>query len=154
MVRDGVLLAAAAGVLGALVTMTQPLELSSVDYEGRPIPCGRGFHAVHDVSAALDRLNLERHIAGVSGYLATDYAAQCDELVAYRRAASAVSGTVGVATMTVWGALSLRRRRTYSPSAPAAGLSGSYGSVDDLWDRARIAGAYTSLSANGHNEIR
>lgn len=152
--RNGVRLAAAAGVLGALVAMMQPLALSSVDHGGQPIPCGSGFHAVHDVSAALDRFNLEQHTLGGSVFVATDYTGQCDELVAYRRAASAVSAAIGGATLTAMAVLSARRRRTHLSAPSPIPQSAGYSAVDVPWDRTRVTGAFTSMSSFGHNEIR
>lgn len=151
LLRTGARLGAAAAVLGALVAMVQPLALASVDYTGRVIPCGRGFHTVHDVAGPLDRFNLEQHTLGGAGFIATDYTGQCNELVAHRRAASAVSGAAGVVTLAALVALALRQRRSETASMPTAEPARS---LSLRWNRTDVAGAYPLFSSHGPTEIR
>lgn len=136
-------------MLGALVAMMQPLALSYVDYGGQPIPCGSGFHAEHDVTGPLDRFNLELHALGGNGFVATDYTRDCDELVAYRRAASAVSAAVGGVTLAAMAVFSLRHRRAHLAGPSPMPRSPGYSSVDAPWGRELLVGAFASMSSYG-----
>lgn len=92
----------AAAVLGAAIALTLPLGLDVVDRTGAPIPCGTGMHPSYDVAAKQDLLNLDQHTLAGPGYAMSDYAEQCEGLVAERRmAALSVGGGGAVLLLAV-----------------------------------------------------
>ena len=95
-------LAGLAAVLGALVALSIPLALHMVDRRGEPIACGTGWHGDPAVARHEDVLNRQQHLLVGEQFVLTNYAAECDRLVADRRwLAAGVAGCGSALALTV-----------------------------------------------------
>lgn len=100
-----------ASLLGALLTLSIPLHLDSVDRVGNPIPCGHGFHPRYDVAREQDAINLAQHLNRGPAFVASDYTGQCAARQTQLRSFAVPVGVVGVVMMLVAVGLVLRSKR-------------------------------------------
>lgn len=97
--RSGWQLIGAAAVLGAFLALCVPLGLSVVDRAGQPIACGSGLTPNVAIAQHVDTLNRRLHVENGPGFVATNYAGDCAELIADRRSVSLAVGGIGAAIL-------------------------------------------------------
>ncbi|WP_155944298.1 hypothetical protein [Mycobacterium sp. 360MFTsu5.1] len=117
-------LAGAAAVLGALLSTAIPVQLGAVDRFGTPIPCGNGFHPNFEVARVQDQINLDLHTNSGPMFVASNYAEQCQSILADRQSTTLPVGAGGVvlliAAVVLW---SHRRPQVGQESAMAPVLT-------------------------------
>lgn len=98
----------AAAVLAALLVLPLPLSLQVVDRGGVAIACGTAFHPDYGLAAREDALNKDLHMSFGALYEPSDYATQCEGIVATRRGITYSVLAIGGALLATAVLLSLR----------------------------------------------
>lgn len=138
-----------AALLGAVASLFLPLALHVVDRSGRQITCGTAILVVLERAAAEDEVNWQLYLARGNGLTASDYAGECESLVAERRTIAGQVAAVGV----VIGLVTLYRPRRGRPARHALLASKQPSVTAKPYDRA-VCPADEVGSAAGRVAIR
>ena len=91
-----------AAIFGALIGLTMPVNLSAADRTGSAITCGTPLSPSLGTARHEDTLNSQLHQMVGSQYRTSDYAGQCESLVALKfRVALPVAALGGLAIAIV-----------------------------------------------------
>lgn len=106
--------------VGAMIALSRPVQIDSVDHLGQPILCGTTLRPDSAGPSAADQLNRDRHRSNPERFIVTDYTDQCAGIIgAKRRHAMLVTVTAAGMVLTIAGFAVVvrhaRRRRNAEP---------------------------------------
>jgi hypothetical protein len=108
-------IAGMASMLGALLSLSTPLHLHSIDRSGSRIPCGTGLDPRYEVARDQDQISVDENLTRGPAFTVSNYEAQCRDVLSERRSVAVPVGAAGGVTVLLAAALSgtsaLRRRQ-------------------------------------------
>lgn len=88
-------IAGMASMLGALLSLSTPLHLSSIDRAGSRIPCGSGLEPQYEVAREQDQISADENRTRGPAFMVSDYETQCRVVLSQRRSVAAPVGAAG-----------------------------------------------------------
>ncbi|MUL77123.1 hypothetical protein [Mycolicibacterium sp. CBMA 226] len=99
-------IAGMASMLGALLSLSAPLHLHSIDRSGSRIPCGTGLDPRYEVARDQDQISVDENLTRGPAFIVSDYEAQCRDMLSERRSVAVPVGAAGGVTVLLAAVLS------------------------------------------------